>query len=144
MNNDLDGNKALGNNLTKIKGVGPMLSHAICYLTKIDKTAKTGFLSEEDIKKLNDTMKNISSQNLPKWLLNRRADPETGEDLHLFMSNLDFIKTNDLKQMMKIKSYRGFRHSAKLPSRGQRTKSNFRKSKSTNKSGSLGVKRKKK
>ena len=43
---------------------------------------------------------------------------------------------------MRIKSRRGLRLAAGLPVRGQKTKSNFRKSKSKGKGGSLGVQRK--
>jgi small subunit ribosomal protein S13 len=49
-----------------------------------------------------------------------------------------FTKDNDIKLMRKIKSYKGTRHSAGQPVRGQRTKSNFRKSKGK----VMGVKRK--
>ena len=43
------------------------------------------------------------------------------------------------KRLQMIKSYKGMRHAAGLPVRGQRTKSNFRKNKGK---GSLGVKKK--
>jgi small subunit ribosomal protein S13 len=36
-------------------------------------------------------------------------------------------KEFDIKRLKKIKAYRGVRHSAHLPVRGQRTKANFRK-----------------
>lgn len=43
----------------------------------------------------------------------------------------------DIKRLKKIKSYRGIRHAANLPVRGQRTKSHFRK----NKTKSMGIKK---
>ena len=52
--------------------------------------------------------------------------------------HLDIKKEFDIKRLREIKSYRGIRHSAKLPSRGQRTRSHFRK-----KGIAMGVKRKK-
>jgi len=48
-------------------------------------------------------------------------------------------KDFDIKRL-KNKSYRGFRHMSKLPSRGQRTKGNFR----PNRRKGAGIKRKSK
>ena len=53
---------------------------------------------------------------------------------------MDLKKDFDIKRLKKIKSYKGFRHSSKLPLRGQRTKGNFRK----NRAKSVGIKKKKK
>ena len=58
---------------------------------------------------------------------NRRSDPETGVTSHLYGSDLDMKKEFDIKRMKKIKSYKGIRHTMKLPVRGQRTRSHFRK-----------------
>ena len=55
------------------------------------------------------------------------------------MGDLIFSKQQDVRRLQKIKSYRGLRHAANLPLRGQRTKSNFRR----NKGKAVGVKRKK-
>ena len=51
---------------------------------------------------------------------------------------LDLKKETDLKRLKKIKSYRGIRHAANLPLRGQRTKAHFRK----NKQKGVGIKKK--
>ena len=138
-NTDLDGNKQIGLALKKIKGIGFSLSNAVCLLSNIDRTKKAGNLSNEDIKKLEDVVKNPKKFKIPAWMFNRRKDPEDGEDKHILLSDLDFIKDNDIKKMRMIKSYRGVRHSSGLPVRGQRTKSNFRR----NKGKVTGVKRKK-
>ena len=66
---------------------------------------------------------------IPAWLFNRRKDAETGKDKHLLAADLTFQKDNDIKLLQKMKSYRGSRHQAKRPARGQRTRSNFRKNK---------------
>jgi small subunit ribosomal protein S13 len=136
MNTDLDGAKPIGHALGKIKGVSFMFSNAICKLTKIPATKKTGYLSEDEVKKLNEAISNPLSIEVPLWMLNRRNDPDTGEDMHLIGTDLRFVTENDVKMMKKIRSYKGVRHSHGQPVRGQRTKSNFR----TNKGkGSLGV-----
>jgi len=136
---DLDGSKSIGHSLTKIKGISFSMSNAICYTLKLDRTKKTGALKEDEIKKIEDVIKNPKSVNIPSWLLNRQKDYDSGEDLHLTTSDLKLRKEFDIKRLRKIKSYRGFRHGAGLPTRGQRTKGHFR-----SKGKALGVKKKKK
>lgn len=139
-NTDLVGNHALGRALTKIKGIGYQFSNVTLNLLKIDKYQKTGYIDSNSIKRIEEFLKDPKKFNVPSWLFNRRKDYETGEDMHILASDLDFTKDNDLKRMKKIKCYRGVRHMKGLPVRGQRTKSNFRKNKGK---GSLGVKKKK-
>ncbi len=139
-NTDLNGNYKIERALTKIKGVGFQFANAICSTLKIDPNQQTGYLNDESIKRIQELLKDPLKFNIPQWLLNRRKDYETGEDMHILASDVDFIQDNDLKRMKKIKCYRGVRHMRGLPVRGQRTKSNFRKNKGK---GSLGVKKKK-
>ena len=138
-NVDLPGNKQIRFALTKIKGIGINFADALCQVNGIKRTAKAGTLTEEEIKKLDDTLKNLDKAPLPHWLFNRRKDYETGEDRHLIGGELTFVQENDIKRSKKIKCYRGVRHQLGLPVRGQRTKSNFRK----NKGKVVGVMRKK-
>ena len=53
-NTDLDGNKSIGSALKKIKGVGFMFSNLICNLAGIDNMSKTGYLNDEQVKKIDD------------------------------------------------------------------------------------------
>jgi ribosomal protein S13 len=142
MNTDLDGNKHLFIALKRIKGIGFSFSHAICNIASIPYSKKAGYLSDEEIKRLHEILSNLDKFNFPDWMLNRRIDPETGETKHLFTSDLKFVQQNDIKILQKVKSNRGLRHHWGLPTRGQRTKSNFRRSKSKKKVSS-GVKTKK-
>ena len=135
-NTDLDGNKGIGNALKKIKGVSFMFSNMICNIAGVDKTAKTGYLNDEQVKKLDDILNNPLKYNSPGWMLNRRKNYEDGKDYHIITGNLSFAEETDIKRMKKIRSYRGVRHGLGLPVRGQRTKSNFRKNKGKS---SLGV-----
>jgi len=137
-NTDLEGGRPIGHALTKIKGISFMFSNAICNVAKIDKTKKTGYLTDAEVGKIDDVIKEPSRFEIPSWLFNRKKDVEDGTDKHLIGTNLTFIQDNDIKMMKKIKSYKGIRHSLGLPVRGQRTKSNFRR----NKGKVLGVKRK--
>ena len=104
-----------------------MFSNAICNVLDPDKRRKIGSLTENELKAIETLIANPVK--FPKWLLNRRKDYDTGEDIHLTSSRLKLRKEFDIKRMRKIKSYKGVRHAVGLPVRGQRTKSNFRKNK---------------
>lgn len=136
-NTDLKGERIIGIALTGIKGVGPRFAKAVCIAAGIETGKKTGELTDTEVKQLEKVILN-ADMNLPKWMFNRRKDPEDGLDKHLITNQLVFAKDTDLRDMKKLKNYRGMRHAFGLPSRGQRTRSNFRK----NKGKSLGVKRK--
>ncbi len=132
---DIEGGMSLYSGFTKIKGISWSFSNAMCKALKFDKNRKIGSLTDDEIKKINEFVKNPK---VPIYILNRRNDLETGKEVHLTSSDLDLKKEFDIKRLKKIKSYIGFRHMGNLPSRGQRTKSNFRR----NRSKSVGIKKK--
>ncbi|MEM4264054.1 MAG: 30S ribosomal protein S13 [Candidatus Woesearchaeota archaeon] len=128
-NTDLDGTKATLYALRNIKGIGTMYAHAVCKAAGVDAAKKIGTLSDAEIKKIGDIVTSPLKYNIPIWMLNRKKDPETGQNKHVLTSELQFTVENDIKFMKKIKSYKGVRHSLGQPVRGQRTRSNFRKNK---------------
>ncbi len=138
-NTDLDGSKQVSMALMKIKGVGFVFSNALCKMASVNHHEKIGYLPQNKVELLDAILKNPAKHEFPAWLFNRRKDYETGMDKHLLKSDLDFQKSNDIKRLRMIRSYRGSRHAAGLPVRGQKTRSNFRK----NKGKVLGVQRKK-
>ncbi len=137
MSEDIEGRMKIYPGLTNVKGVSWSLANAVCKILKIDKNRKIGSLKDEEVKKITDFIK---SPDIPKFLFNRRKDFETGEDKHLTGTDLELQKEFDIKRLKKIKSYRGIRHSANLPVRGQKTRGHFRK----NKSKGAGIKKKNK
>jgi small subunit ribosomal protein S13 len=134
---DIKGEKKLYVSLQRIKGIGPALANAICKISNMDRNRRVGTLTDEEIKKLEEIMNNPIKFGIPSWMLNKRLDPETGKDSHIFGPTLKFIQQQDIKRMMEIRTYKGIRHGLGLPVRGQRTKSSFRKGRS------VGVVRKK-
>jgi len=138
LSKDIEGKKTIYAGLTEVKGISWSLSNAICKKLNIDKNKKIGSLTEETVNKISDFIKNFT--NIPQFLRNRKADFESGEDRHLIGSDLELQKEFDIKRLKKIKSYRGFRHMSGLPTRGQRTKSNFRR----NRRKGAGIKKKNK
>ena len=123
LSKDIEGGMSIYSGLAKIKGVSWAVSNVVCKKLKIDKNRKIGSLTDQEVKKIEEFLKNPE---IPTFLLNRRHDFETGENKHLTGTNLELQKEFDIKRLKKIKSYRGIRHSAGLPTRGQRTRSNFR------------------
>ena len=134
---DIEGGMRVYAGLTKIKGISWAMANAVCKALGIDKSRKIGSLNPEEIKKISEFIKNPDSR-IPHYLLNRRKDFETGKDRHLSGSMLELQKELDIKRLKKIKSYRGIRHAAGQPVRGQRTKSHFR----TNRPKGAGIKSK--
>jgi len=133
---DIPGSRPLYAGLTRIKGVSWVISNAVCILLKIPHSKKIIELSKDEIKKIEEFLKSPQIQDYQK---NRRNDQETGESAHFIGVDLEMKKDFDLRRLKKIKSYKGVRHTFKLPVRGQRTRSNFRQ-----KGKAVGVKRKKK
>ncbi|MHA2062443.1 MAG: 30S ribosomal protein S13, partial [Candidatus Sifarchaeia archaeon] len=97
------------------------------YIAEMDQTSRVGFLSDRDVKKLEDIITDPSNNGIPKWLLNRQKDPQTGEDLHLLGARLRLMTKTDIDLLMKLKTYKGIRHSQGLKVRGQRTRTTGRK-----------------
>jgi small subunit ribosomal protein S13 len=133
---DLKGEKKIYVSLQRIKGVGPSIANAVCRIGNINRNRKVGTLTDEEVKKIESILNKIKND-VPRWMLNRRSDPETGEDHHLTGSDLKFTHEQDIKKMIERRSYKGVRHALGLPVRGQRTRSSFRKGRS------VGVVRKK-
>jgi small subunit ribosomal protein S13 len=136
MSKDISGRMSLYSGLTKIKGISWAMSASICNALGFNRKTKVGELKSQEIKKIEEF---VSNPKLPRFVLNRRKDLSSGKDKHLTSADLDLQKEFDIKKLKKIKSYRGIRHVAGLPLRGQRTRSNFRK----NRRKGAGIKKKK-
>ncbi len=135
LSQDIEGNMRIYPGLTKIKGVSWSLSNAVCKKLNIDKNRKIGSLTSEEVKKITEFIKNPE---MPEFIFNRRHDFETGKNKHLTGTNLELRTDFDIKRLKKIRSYRGIRHGAGLPVRGQKTRGNFR----PNKKKGMGIKKK--
>jgi len=127
---DMKGDLPLAKALTRIKGIGLNLADSIANIVSrelnIDKREKVGNLTDDQIDKLEQIIKNLSQYGVPIWALNKRKDV-SGKDSHLIGSDLDFSIRQDIEAEKNIKSYRGIRHMFGLPVRGQRTKTMGRK-----------------
>ncbi len=90
--------------LTYVYGIGLKISREILKKAIIDPTVRTKDLTENEITKIQD-------------IINKD---------YVVEGELQRIVSGNIKRLKDIKSYRGLRHSANLPTRGQRTKTNAR------------------
>uniref|UniRef100_A0A7C2ZP18 Small ribosomal subunit protein uS13 n=1 Tax=Ignisphaera aggregans TaxID=334771 RepID=A0A7C2ZP18_9CREN len=118
---DIPGDLSLAWGLTKIKGIGYNMAIAICRTLGYDPSALVGFLSDEDVKRIEELVKAPLKFGIPSYMLNRRKDYETGLDMHLVSSELIFYAKQDIERETRIRSWRGIRHALGYKVRGQRT-----------------------
>jgi small subunit ribosomal protein S13 len=118
---DIDGKLKLTYGLAEIKGIGYTTALAIARILGLDPDMRIGFLTEEEIRKIEEAVKDITRLGLPAWLYNRRKDYETGIDKHLIGPDLIFHARRDIEREIRIGSWRGVRHKLGLKVRGQRT-----------------------
>jgi len=123
---DLPGEKRVGLALTGIKGVGIAYARAVAYAAGVDPHSRLGDLSSEQVELIEKVLKNPTQYGIPGWMLNRRKDYESGEDLHLVGTQFDLAVKSDIGRERRIRSRRGVRHELGLPVRGQRTRTTGR------------------
>jgi small subunit ribosomal protein S13 len=136
MGTDVQGTLKTVYALTQIKGVSLSLSNAILKKAGVNPDLRVGLLTETEIDKIEEIIKEPAKYGLPNWLFNRRKDTETGKDTHLISADLVLRTKMDIDQAKDIRSWRGYRHAYGLKVRGQRTKTTGRAGKA------LGVKKK--
>lgn len=126
---DIDGSKKLPYGLAKIKGVGINFARAAIQAANLNPNLKIGYLTDEDVKKLEDVILNPQNYGLPSFLYDRRKDLETGRDLHLHGADLELRQKLDIEFLKNLKCWRGIRHMLGLKVRGQKTRTTGRKGK---------------
>ena len=90
--------------LTYIYGIGPKHASTILAAAKVEPTTRVKDLTEAEEQKLRDI---IDSEYTVEGELQR-------------------LVTNNIKRLKDVNAYRGLRHKAGLPTRGQRTRTNAR------------------
>lgn len=118
---DIPGELTVAWGLARIKGVGYNLAIGICRVLNLNPNMLVGYLSDEDVMRIEEIIKEPKKFGLPSWILNRRKDYETGENLHLVSSELIYYVREDINREIRIRSWRGIRHSQGYKVRGQKT-----------------------
>jgi small subunit ribosomal protein S13 len=121
-NTDIKGNKKVSKGLCMIRGIGDMFSNAVLKVAGISLKKTIGELSESEVKKIEDVLKSPEDYKIPKFLFNRKLDPETMKDGHIVGNDLRLMNDFDIRRLKRIRSYKGIRHTLGLKVRGQRMK----------------------
>lgn len=124
---DVPGAKKMIIGVSQVRGIGYNFAKAILDVLKINYNSNVGFLTESQVDAIEKAMRNPASLNVPSWFLNRRKDMDSGSDLHLITSDIEFNVRNDVEREKNTNSWRGFRHTYGLKVRGQRTRTTGRK-----------------
>lgn len=101
---DIPGRKRLEFSLRYIYGIGPTLAKEVCDKAKLDPAMKADNLKDDEIQRLIAVL---------------QSDYRIEGDLRREVSA-------NIRRLISIGTYRGRRHRAGLPVRGQRTKTNAR------------------
>jgi small subunit ribosomal protein S13 len=136
MGTDVQGTLKTSYAVAQIKGVSSALSNAILRKVGVNPDLRVGYITESDITKIEDAVREPAKYNIPSWMFNRRKDSESGKDSHVLSADLALKIKNDIDGAKEIRSWRGYRHAYSLKVRGQRTKTTGRAGKA------LGVKKK--
>jgi len=90
--------------LTYVYGIGNATAKLILTNAKIDPTVRVKDMTDSEIQKIQDVI----------------------NQGHTVEGDLQRVVTANIKRLKDINAYRGLRHKANLPSRGQRTRTNAR------------------
>ena len=97
-------NKQIHIALTYVYGIGPKVSAEIVAAAKVEPTVRVKDLTDAEISRIQDTI----------------------NETYTVEGELQRIVVGNIKRLKDINSYRGLRHQANLPTRGQRTRTNAR------------------
>ncbi|AHB39991.1 TPA: 30S ribosomal protein S13 [candidate division WWE3 bacterium] len=102
---DIPGEKRIEASLRYIYGIGPTISRKVLERSGINPDTRAKDLTDEDVAKINASI--------------------AAMELHV-EGELKRLVNQNIRRLQEVKSYRGLRHLAGLPVRGQRTRTNSR------------------
>ena len=126
MGKDVEGDKKITVALSKVKGIGYNFAQVLLQKLNINPYISVGLLTDKELKDIENALKDPNKTGIPHFYFNRRKDMDTGSNMHLLTSDLDFIVSNDIDREKRMMSWRGYRHMFGLRVRGQRTRTTGR------------------
>ncbi len=126
LRSQVDGNAKIEHGLTQIRGIGRRFAQAVVRVAKIDENLRIGAIPEKDLNRIEEIILDPITNGIPVWMVNRKKDLVTGENLHIIGNRLELSVRRDIDRMKRIRSYKGVRHHRGLKVRGQKTKSTGR------------------
>lgn len=126
---DMFGETTLKRAVMKVQGIGHSIGNALAGVIaeklSVPMNIEVGDLNEKQLEELDSMVSNVGEY-LPKYLLNRRKDPEDGKDKHVITNDLIFTTRQDVEKEKKIYSWKGYRHAYGKKVRGQKTRNTGR------------------
>jgi len=127
---DLKGEMPVRRAITRVRGVGERLGAVLGDIAvsqlKLPEDIVVGLLTEGQMDKLEDMLIHPTKYGVPSYMLNRRKDPNTGEDLQLIGNDVRFYVSQDIEGDKTMNTWRGYRHLYGQKVRGQHTRSTGR------------------
>lgn len=127
---DIKGQTPIKSALLRVRGFGhttaKLASEVISREMGIAPDTKVGTFSDEQIERIDAILGSMHKHGVPKFLLNRQKDFDSGEDMHVIMNDLIFAIRQDIEREKKLYTWRGYRHAYGQKVRGQRTKNTGR------------------
>jgi small subunit ribosomal protein S13 len=90
--------------LTYVYGIGPKSSADILHIAKVEPTVRVKNLTDAELGRISDVI----------------------SEKYTVEGELQRVVVGNIKRLKDVKAYRGLRHQASLPTRGQRTRTNAR------------------
>ena len=112
---DLPRERQIETSLQYLYGIGKTTAQKICSAAQLDPTKRTKDLTEDEIHRIRETLEQ-----------GYKVEGDLRREVSL-----------NIKRLMDLGCYRGFRHRRGLPVRGQRTRTNARTRKGPRKSGAM-------
>lgn len=100
---DLPEHKKIEFSLQSIYGVGPQIAKQILQESNVDENKRTSQLSNDEINRIQRALDRYPTE-----------------------GDLRRVVNDNVERLKRIRAYRGIRHMQKLPTRGQRTRTNSR------------------
>ncbi len=124
---DIDGALKLPYGLASIKGIGVRLGYVIAHVAGINPDRRIGFLSDDEIKRIEDVFRRPTDYGIRSFLLNRQRSMESGRSELFIGGEWELRQKMDIDFMKEIRCWKGIRHSLGLKVRGQKTRTTGRK-----------------
>ncbi|MEM4462345.1 MAG: 30S ribosomal protein S13, partial [Candidatus Bathyarchaeia archaeon] len=99
---DVDGSLKVPYGLASIRGIGVRLGYAIAHVAGINPDRRIGFLTEDEVKRVEDVFRRPWDYGIRGFLLNRQRAPENGRDELLIGGEWELRQRMDIEFMKEI------------------------------------------
>jgi small subunit ribosomal protein S13 len=127
---DVKGQVPLKRALFHVRGIGhtvaAIAAKVIQKELKISPETRSGDLTEKQVEEIDAILFSLEKYDVPRFLLNRNTDFNSGNNRHVIMNDLIFEVSQDVDREKKLFTWRGFRHTFGQKTRGQKTRNTGR------------------